>query len=40
MYTNFVIETAGPLAHLVECLLCTQEVAGSSPARSTGYLGV
>ncbi len=25
----------GPLAHLVERLICNEEVAGSSPARST-----
>ena len=25
----------GPVAHLVERLICTEEVAGSSPVRST-----
>ncbi len=27
----------GPVAHLVERLTCTEEVAGSSPVRSTQY---
>lgn len=35
----------GPVAHLVERLTCTEEVAGSSPVRSTTsksntYLGI
>ncbi len=28
----------GPLAHLVECLICNEEVAGSIPARSTKFV--
>ena len=32
--------TIGPLAHLVEHLICTEGVAGSNPVRSTIYLSI
>ncbi len=35
-YVDFCALTFyGPVAHLVERLICTEEVAGSSPVRST-----
>ena len=33
----FRIPFTGPLAHLVEHLICNEGVAGSSPVRSTKY---
>jgi hypothetical protein len=32
---NFIWRVYGPVAHLVEHLICTEEAAGSSPVRST-----
>ena len=33
------LSAAGPLAQLVERLICNEEAAGSKPAGSTNYLG-
>ena len=35
MKTNFHFSSFGLVAHLVERLICTEEVAGSSPVEST-----